>query len=60
VFGGVDEGDKDDVALVTLELRGVSAEDAVEFVAIGRDVRANEIVDFDGLLIANERNNSEA
>jgi len=43
-----------------LELGSVSAEYAVEFVAVGRDVGTDQIVDFDGLLVANQRNHSEA
>ena len=59
-LAGIDHGDKHHVALVSLELRGIPAEYAMEFVAVGRDVRTDEIVDFDGLLIANQRNDSEA
>src|SRR4029077_18215243 len=59
-LGGVDQRDKHNVALVPLELRGVSAEYAMKFIAVGRDVRTDQIVDFDGLLVANQRNHSEA
>jgi hypothetical protein len=34
-LGGVDQGDEHHVALITLELRGVSAEHAMEFVTVG-------------------------
>jgi hypothetical protein len=32
----------------------------MELVAVGRDVRPDEAVDFDGLLVADQRNHSEA
>src|SRR5437764_11176253 len=56
----IHERDENNVALVALELRGVAAEQAVKLVAIGRDARAQEIVDFERLLIADQRNDSEA
>ena len=59
-LGGVNKRDEDDVSLVALELRRVSAEDAMEFVAIGRDTRADEVVDFNGLFVPNERDYAEA
>src|ERR1700674_1659182 len=31
----------------------------MEFVAVGRDVRTDQVVDFDGLLVTNQRNHSE-
>jgi len=59
-FGRVHQGDEHHVAFVSLELRGVPAEYAMEFVAVGRDVGTDQVVDFDGLLVANQRNHSEA
>src|SRR5882724_1780242 len=59
-LSGVDQRDENHVTLVSLELRGVSAEHAMEFVAVRRDVCADQVVDFDGLLVANQRNYSEA
>src|SRR5437763_965968 len=58
--GGIHERNENDVALVALELRGVAAEQAVKFVAIRRDVRAQQIVDFERLFVADERNYAEA
>src|SRR5258707_14372632 len=60
VLGGVDQGDEHHVAFVALELRGVSAEHAMEFVAVGGNVRADEGVDFDGLLVSHQIKYSEA
>src|SRR5690348_4543303 len=57
---GVHERDENDIALVALELRGIAAEQTMEFVAIGRNMCAQEIVDFERLFIADERNNAEA
>src|SRR5438477_10191227 len=56
----IHERDENNVALVALELRGVAAEQAVKLVAIGRDARAQEIVDFERLLIADQRKDYEA
>src|SRR5262249_1457975 len=58
-FGSIDKRNKNDVALIALELCGVSAKYAVELVAIRRNTRANQVVDFDGLLVANERDDPE-
>ena len=58
-LGGVDQRDEHHVALISLELRGVSAEYAMEFVAVGRDVRTDQVVNFDGLLVTNQRNRTE-
>src|SRR4029077_10078339 len=58
--GSVNQGDEDDITLVALELRGVSAEHAMEFVAIRRNVSADQVVDFDGLLVAHQRSYAEA
>src|SRR3981189_461909 len=55
----IDQRNENHVALVTLELRGVSAQYPMEFIAIWRNVRANQVVDFDGLLVAHQRNHSE-
>src|SRR6516162_7493522 len=52
--------DKDDVALIALELRGVAAEQAVELVAIGRDMRTQQVVDLERLFIADKRHDAEA
>ena len=57
---GIHKGNKDDIALITLELRGVAAEQSVIFVAIGRDVGAQQIVDFESLFVADKRNDAEA
>src|SRR5690242_13641939 len=57
---GVNKRNKNDIAFVALELRGVAAEQAVKFVTIGRDVRAQQIVDFESLFVADKRNNAEA
>jgi len=43
-----------------LELRGVSAEHSMQFVTIGRNSGADQVVDFDGLLVANQRNYADA
>ncbi len=59
-FSCIDQRNENHVALVTLELRGVSAQHPMEFVAVGRNVRANQVIDFDGLLVAHQRNHSEA
>ena len=59
-LGGIHERNENDVALVALELRGVAAEQAVKFVAIRRDVGAQQIVDFERLFVADERNYAEA
>src|SRR5258708_12420946 len=58
-LGGIDNGDKHHVALVSLELCGIPAEHAMEFVTVGRDVRTDEIVDFYGLPIPNQRNHPQ-
>ncbi len=60
VLSGVDQRNEHHVAFVSLELRGVSAKDAMEFVAFGRNMGADQVVDFDGLLIADQRNHPEA
>src|SRR5258706_14386488 len=59
-LGSINEGDKDDVALVALELRGVTAEKVALFVTVRRDVLAKEIVNFNGLLVAHQRDDAEA
>src|SRR5262249_4463565 len=58
-LGGVHKRNKDDVAFVSLELSGVSAKHEMEFVAIGRDPRTNQVVNFNGLFVANERDDAE-
>ena len=55
----IDKRDENYITFVTLELRGVPAEDAMKLVTLGRNVPAKKIVNFDGLLIANERDNSK-
>src|SRR5215472_7696464 len=59
-FGGIHERNEDYVALVALKLRGISAENAVEFVAVWRNVFAEEVVDFDGLLVTDKRDHAKA
>src|ERR1700741_1118275 len=59
-LGGIDQGDKHHIALVTLELRGVAAKDAMKFIAARGNMRADEIVDFDSLLIADQRYHADA
>src|SRR5229473_3155725 len=56
----VNQRDEDDVALVALELGGISAEEAVEFVAVGREMGTEKIVNLDGLFVADQRNHAEA
>src|SRR5260370_977606 len=56
----VNQRDEDDVAFVALELGSVSAEEAVELVAVGREMRTEKIVNLDGLFIADQRNHAEA
>src|SRR5712664_4755336 len=56
----VNQRDEDDVAFVALELGGISAEEAVELVAVGREMGTEKIVNLDGLFIADQRNHAEA
>jgi len=60
VLCSVNEGDEDDVAFIALELSGVSAEETMEFIAVGRKVGTKEIVNLDGLFIADKRDDAEA
>src|ERR1700739_2163092 len=60
MFRRVQQRDKNNIALVTLELRRISAEHPMEFVAVRRDMRANQIVYFNSLLVPHERNHTEA
>jgi len=55
-LSGVNQRNKDDVAFVALELSGVTAEEAMEFVAVGREMGAKKVVNLDGLFIADQRN----
>src|SRR5713101_6486296 len=57
---GVNQRNEDDVALVALELSSVTAKKTVEFVAVGREMGTEKIIDLDGLLIADQRNHAEA
>src|SRR5712692_10614769 len=59
-LSGVNQRNKDDVAFVALELSGVTAEEAMKFVAVGREMRAKKIVNLDGLFIADKRNHAKA
>src|SRR5712692_3334871 len=59
-LSGVHQRDEDDVALVALELSGVTAQEAMEFVAVGREMRPEEIINIDGLFVADQRNHAEA
>ncbi len=56
---GVHQRDEDDIALVALKLSGVTAEQAVEFIAVRRKMRAEKIVNLDGLLVTDQRNDAE-
>src|ERR1700682_2346603 len=58
-LGSVDEGDKDDVALVALELRGVPAQNAAKLVSLWRDVLAKEIINFNRLFVAHQRDDTK-
>src|SRR5216110_1947004 len=60
MLGGIDKGNKNNVALVTLELSGVSAKHAMQLVPVGRDVRADEIVNLNRLLVTHQRHHTEA
>ena len=51
-LGGVDEGDKDDIAFVALELRGVPAQKVALLVSVRGDVLTQEIVNFNCLFVA--------
>jgi len=56
----VNQRDEDDVAFVALELGGVSTEEAVELVAVGRKMGTEKIINLDGLFITDQRNHAEA
>src|SRR5712664_422403 len=56
----VNQRDEDDVAFVALELSGVTAQKAMEFVAVGRKMGAEKIVNLDGLFVADQRDHAEA
>ncbi len=58
-LSGVHQRDEDDVAFVALELSGVTAEQAVELVAVRREMPAEKIVNLDGLFIADQGNYAE-
>src|SRR2546430_17550428 len=60
MLGGIDKRNKNDVAFITLELSGVSAKHAVQLVPVGRDMRANEIVNLNRLLVTHQRYHAEA
>src|SRR2546422_1013639 len=57
---GVNERDEDDVALVALELRGVSTEEAMELVAVRGKMTAEQVIDLQRLIVADQRNHAEA
>src|SRR5207245_10782896 len=57
---GIHKGNENHIAVIGLELRGIAAEQAVKLVAIGCDMSAQPIVDFDGLLVAEHVNDEEA
>src|SRR5882672_3960887 len=57
---GVNERDEDDVALVALELRGVSTKEAMELVAVRRKMAAEQVIDLQRLIVADQRNHAEA
>ena len=43
-----------------MELRGVTAQKAMEFIAVGREMSAEKIVNLDGLFVADQRDHAEA
>src|SRR6266481_1492558 len=57
---GVNERDEDDVAFVALELRGVSTEEAMELVAVRGKMTAEQVIDLQRLIVADQRNHAEA
>src|SRR5207245_10093539 len=57
---GIHKGNENHIAFIALELRGIAAEQAVKLVAIGRAMSAKQIVDFDGLLAADQGNYAAA
>src|SRR5882672_7226556 len=57
---GVHQRDKDYVAFVALELRGVSAEEAMELVAVRGKMTAEQVIDLQRLFVADQRNHAEA
>src|SRR5260370_25728679 len=59
-LSGVNQRNKDDVAFVALELSGVTAEKAMKFVAVGPEMGTEQIVNLDGLFIADQGNEDEA
>src|SRR5258708_33198333 len=60
MLGGIHKRNKNNVALVALELGGVSAKHAVQLVPVGRDMRANEIVNLNRLFVTHQRYHTEA
>src|SRR5881396_2126703 len=60
MLGGIDKGNKNDVTFIALELSGVSAKHAVQLVPVGRNMRANEIVNLNRLLVTHQRYHAEA
>src|SRR5712664_3382565 len=57
---GVHQRDEYDVAFVALELSGVAAQKAMEFIAVWRKMGTEKIVNFDGLLVTDEGNHAKA
>src|SRR5256885_2611940 len=60
MLGGIDKRNKNDVAFIALELGGVSAKHAVQLVPVGRNMRANEIVNLNRLLVTYQRYHAKA
>src|SRR5215472_5470719 len=58
-FRGIDQGDEDHVALVTLELRRAAAKQAMHLIAVGREILAQQTIDRDRLIVADQRNYPE-
>src|SRR5262249_39096052 len=59
-FGSVHQRNKHHVALVSLKLSSVSTEQTVKFVAIRGKMASQQVVNLDGLLIPDQRDNAEA
>src|SRR5260370_3994181 len=59
-LSGVNQRNEDDVAFVALELSGITAQKAMKFVAVGREMGAEKIVNLDGLFITDKRNHAKA
>src|SRR5690349_9372615 len=55
----INQRDEDYVTLVTLKLRSVPAEQAMQFVTVRRQVASQQAVNRDCLLIADQRNHAK-